>query len=81
MLGGAPQDPWRLEAYLASNPFLPDINNELGTKNATYAASLASLERLVLYRFQNEYTVVPRGRCVAAPLGGSLRRCCHSRIF
>ena len=62
----APQDPWRLEAYLASNPFLPDINNEFGTKNVTYAASLASLERLVLYRFQNEYTVVPRGRCVTA---------------
>lgn len=56
------QDPYRLDEYLASNPFLPDINNEHSVKNATYAANLATLERLVLFRFQNEFTVVPRGR-------------------
>jgi len=55
------KDPYRLDAYLANNPFLPDINNELESKNAAYASNLASLERLVLYRFQKEYTVVPRG--------------------
>jgi palmitoyl-protein thioesterase len=45
---------------LASNPFLPDINNELPVKNATYAANLAALDRLVLFRFEDEWTVVPR---------------------
>jgi Palmitoyl protein thioesterase len=57
------QDPFRMDDYLASNIFLPDINNERDVKNATYADNLASLERLVLYRFEKEYTVVPRGRC------------------
>lgn len=58
------QDPFRLEEYLTANPFLPDINNEGPMKNTTYADNLASLKRLVLYRFEDEYTVVPRGRCV-----------------
>ncbi len=57
-----PQDPFRLDEYLTANPFLPDINNEGTSKNATYADNLASLKRLVLYRFEDEYTVVPRGR-------------------
>jgi palmitoyl-protein thioesterase len=55
------KDPFRMDDYLASNIFLPDINNEREVKNATYADNLASLERLVLYRFEKEYTVVPRG--------------------
>lgn len=55
------KDPFQLEEYLLSNPFLPDINNERPVKNATYAANLASLDRLVLFRFEREYTVVPRG--------------------
>lgn len=58
------QDPFRMNEYLAGNIFLPDVNNERAVKNATYADNLASLERLVLYRFEKEYTVVPRGRCV-----------------
>lgn len=56
------QDPFRLDEYLSANVFLPDINNEREQKNATYADNLASLQRLVLYRFEKEYTVVPRGR-------------------
>ena len=50
--------------YLAGNIFLPDVNNERAVKNTTYADNLASLKRLVLYRFEKEYTVVPRGRYV-----------------
>ena len=49
-----------MEAYLAHSAFLADINNERAAKNATYAASLASLARLVLYRFADDVTVVPR---------------------
>jgi palmitoyl-protein thioesterase len=57
-----------MDEYLTSNIFLPDVNNEREVKNATYADNLASLERLVLYRFEKEYTVVPRGRYVTSHL-------------
>ena len=40
--------------------FLPEINNELPVKNAVYKANLAALEKLVLFRFKNDITVVPR---------------------
>lgn len=46
--------------YLAHNPFLPDINNELLNKTARYAANLASLQRLVLFQFQEDVVVVPK---------------------
>ncbi len=49
-----------MEAYLAHNTFLADINNERPAKNATYRANLASLEKLVLFRFKDDVTVVPR---------------------
>lgn len=54
------KDPLRLAEYLEHNPFLPDINNERPAKNTQYAANLASLKRLVLYRFSKDDTVVPR---------------------
>jgi palmitoyl-protein thioesterase len=54
------QDPYQMEAYLAHNTFLADINNERPAKNATYRANLASLEKLVLFRFKDDVTVVPR---------------------
>ena len=50
------QDPARMDDYLKYNIFLPDINNEKETKNAQYARNLASLERLVLYRFSDDRT-------------------------
>lgn len=52
------KDPLRLPEYLAANPFLPDINNERGpgTRNPIYGTNLASLERLVLYRFAEDDT-------------------------
>lgn len=50
------QDPLNLESYLRNNIFLPDINNELQDKQATYADNLASLQRLVLYRFDDDTT-------------------------
>jgi len=54
------RDPGRVSAYLASNPFLPDVNNELAEKKASYRANLLALERLVLIRFANDTIVVPR---------------------
>ncbi|GLI68395.1 hypothetical protein VaNZ11_012781 [Volvox africanus] len=56
------KDPLRLPEYLTANTFLPDINNERGPegRNPLYPTNLASLERLVLYRFVDDETVVPR---------------------
>jgi hypothetical protein len=45
------QDPHRYAAYLAHNPFLPDINNEKASKNTQYAANLVALDKLVLVKF------------------------------
>ncbi len=42
------------------NAFLADINNERASKNALYRENLASLQRLVLLRFSEDFTVVPR---------------------
>jgi hypothetical protein len=59
-----PQDPHRTEAYLAHNPFLPDINNELPAKNKQYAANLAALDKMVLVKFA--YDSMGEGACSAA---------------
>lgn len=50
------QDPNNLQSYLANNIFLPDVNNEHTDKKAQYADNLASLQRLVLYRFADDTT-------------------------
>lgn len=49
-----------MQDYLRYNVFLADINNERTAKNALYRDNLASLELLVLVRFSEDYTVVPR---------------------
>lgn len=67
-----------MDDYLTGNIFLPDINNEREVKNATYADNLASLQRLVLYRFEKEYTVVPRGRCTKS---AEFQLACHVGDF
>jgi len=52
--------PLDMAQYLADNIFLPDINNEHETKNATYKANLISLQKLVLIMFANDTMVIPR---------------------
>jgi len=54
------KDPAQYPNYLKFNPFLPDVNNELELKNEVYKANLMALERLVLIRFTEDTTVVPR---------------------
>eukprot|EP00877_Chromochloris_zofingiensis_P005879 jgi/Chrzof1/1544/Cz10g11240.t1 len=54
------KDPHALQQYLAANIFLPDINNEKLHKNQNYADNLASVKRLVMFRFSDDTTVVPR---------------------
>ena len=49
-----------MDAYMSSCIFLPDINNEHAIKRKAYARNLASLDRLVLFRFSDDSTVVPR---------------------
>eukprot|EP00048_Salpingoeca_helianthica_P014574 m.222386 g.222386 ORF g.222386 m.222386 type:complete len:296 (-) comp16018_c0_seq1:92-979(-) len=52
--------PLEYDTYLKDNIFLPDINNERDTKNATYKANLQSLNALVLIMFANDTMVIPR---------------------
>lgn len=55
------RDPDRLEAYLAANTFLADINNENpDSYNATYAKNFVTLNKLVLVLFSKDITVVPK---------------------
>ncbi len=54
------KNPYELEQYLTHNPFLPDINNEHDTKQQHYATNLASLQRLVLFQFEQDIVVVPK---------------------
>ena len=54
------QDPDSLEEYAQSNVFLAALNNEGTVKDGRLRHNLASLERLVLFRFGDDYTVVPR---------------------
>lgn len=54
------KDPAQIPNYLKYNPFLPDVNNELETKNQRYKANLMALEKLVLIRFAEDTVVVPR---------------------
>lgn len=54
------KDPYALQQYMDSNIFLPDINNEKQHKSQHYVENMVSLDQLVLYRFANDTTVVPR---------------------
>lgn len=45
-----------MDKYLASNIFLPDINNEKEEKKTAYAENLASLESFILLRFSEDRT-------------------------
>lgn len=54
------QDPNNLKDYLAKNKFLADLNNEHETKSALLRDNLASLEKFVLFRFADDFTVVPK---------------------
>lgn len=46
--------------YLEHSNFLADINNERSTKNKTYVENLASLDKFVMYMFEDDTTVIPK---------------------
>lgn len=49
------QDPYQLDSYLQRSAFLADINNEVAVRrHAAYRDNLASLQRLVLYQFEQD---------------------------
>ncbi|KAG0370318.1 hypothetical protein BGZ54_006894 [Gamsiella multidivaricata] len=54
------KDPHNLQTYLQRNIFLPDINNELTPKNATYKKNLSSINKLVMFLFMDDITVKPK---------------------
>ncbi|KAK4945365.1 hypothetical protein LTR66_007106 [Elasticomyces elasticus] len=48
------------EAYLNNSNFLADVNNERANKNDIYKKRIASLEKFVMYVFENDTTVIPK---------------------
>ncbi|TAQ89939.1 hypothetical protein B7494_g1716 [Chlorociboria aeruginascens] len=53
------RDPNQYEEYLENSNFLADINNERELKNPKYKANLETLERFVMYLFEDDKTVIP----------------------
>lgn len=49
-----------LDSYLESSNYLADINNERPLKNETYKKNLSSLNKFVMYLFQDDQTVIPK---------------------
>ncbi|KAJ5623433.1 hypothetical protein N7490_012038 [Penicillium lividum] len=54
------RDPEELDAYLEHSNFLADINNERELKSEVYKKRLSSLNKLVMYMFENDTVVVPK---------------------
>jgi len=54
------QDPLNYAEFLQYNVFLPDINNMLPKKNATYVKNLQSLRNFVMVQFLEDTMVQPR---------------------
>ncbi|KAF2257837.1 palmitoyl-protein thioesterase 1 precursor [Lojkania enalia] len=48
------------EEYLENSNFLADINNERKVKNKEYAEKLSSLDKFVMYMFEDDTTVIPK---------------------
>ena len=48
------------EEYLEASNFLADVNNEREEKNEAYATKIASLEKFVMFVFDEDVTVVPK---------------------
>jgi len=53
-------DPLAMSEYYQYNVFLPDINNALPTKNATYKANLLKLSNFVMVQFLQDTMVEPK---------------------
>ena len=53
-------DPLTEEEYLQNSLFLADINNQGPVKNTSYRENLASLQNLVLVKFNQDTIVDPR---------------------
>jgi palmitoyl-protein thioesterase len=54
------RDPAQYDQYIESSNFLADVNNERILKNQTYKENMEKLERLVMYMFEDDKTVVPK---------------------
>ncbi|KAF2401645.1 palmitoyl-protein thioesterase [Trichodelitschia bisporula] len=61
------------EEYLEYSNLLADINNEREVKNETYKKNIASLNKLVMFQFSDDVTVVPRESEWFAEVNGTTR--------
>lgn len=62
--------PERMAEYLKQNTFLTDINNELPVKNPQYKANMESLNKFVMFMFDNDNVVIPRESSVQPAVCG-----------
>jgi palmitoyl-protein thioesterase len=54
------KNPKQMTAYLESNKFLADVNNERVEKRSSYADRLGELEKFVMVMFTEDQMVVPK---------------------
>lgn len=54
------RDPSQLDSYLENSNFLADVNNEREVKNKRYKENLSTLDRFVMYTFEDDTTVIPK---------------------
>jgi len=54
------KDPMQISTYLSSSIFLADINNEHKTKNSQYKVNLSTLNKFVLFKWNEDTVVIPR---------------------
>lgn len=65
------RDPLQYDNYLEYSNFLADVNNERELKNQTYKENLEKLERLVMYMFEDDTTVIPKESSWFAEVNGT----------
>ena len=58
--GPAVQDPDHLDDYVTRSAYLAALNNELEPKDDLLRDNLMTLDRMVLFRFADDFTVVPK---------------------
>lgn len=60
------------EAYLEGSNFLADANNERSHKSGSYRENLGRLEKLVMYMFEDDTTLIPRESAWFGDVNGSV---------
>ncbi|KAJ5651858.1 hypothetical protein N7507_009284 [Penicillium longicatenatum] len=65
------RDPEEIEPYLEHSAFLADINNERAEKQEVYKKRLSSLNRFIMYMFEDDTVAVPKESAHFADVNGT----------